>query len=162
MAATNRSAAWHSRGCPSLFLVDEGRRSSPVSTRPWRRYTSSPRRCTSLPNVLARHLRVPPILALSDPLRAPERPSPGTPASISVPPQLTATMASLAARAKAAVSIVVPHFSSRQVGVVVSAGKMDRAVKVRIAGQEWNNKFRRVCLTPLPPPWAGPVCGASY
>lgn len=54
-------------------------------------------------------------------------------------------MASLAARAKAAVSIVVPHFASRQVGVVVSAGKMDRAVKVRIAGQEWNNKFRRVC-----------------
>ncbi|KAH9864599.1 hypothetical protein J1614_010534 [Plenodomus biglobosus] len=52
-------------------------------------------------------------------------------------------MASLAAKAKAAAKIVVPHFSSRQVGVVVSAGKMDRAVKVRIAGQEWNKRFRK-------------------
>ncbi|KAF2845175.1 nucleic acid-binding protein [Plenodomus tracheiphilus IPT5] len=52
-------------------------------------------------------------------------------------------MASLAAKAKAAASIVVPNFSSRQVGVVVSAGKMDRAVKVRIAGQEWNKRFKK-------------------
>ncbi|KAI8938996.1 hypothetical protein NX059_004840 [Plenodomus lindquistii] len=52
-------------------------------------------------------------------------------------------MTSLAAKAKAAAAIVVPHFSSRQVGVVTSAGKMDRTVKVRVAGQEWNKRFRK-------------------
>ncbi|KAK3207724.1 hypothetical protein GRF29_96g152366 [Pseudopithomyces chartarum] len=39
--------------------------------------------------------------------------------------------------------IVRKLFSSSQVGVVVSAGLMDKAVKVRIAGQEWNKKFRK-------------------
>ncbi|KAF2634536.1 nucleic acid-binding protein [Massarina eburnea CBS 473.64] len=39
--------------------------------------------------------------------------------------------------------IVRKLISSTKVGVVVSAGKMDRAVKVRIAGQEWNKKFRK-------------------
>ncbi|CBY01820.1 hypothetical protein LEMA_P006070.1 [Plenodomus lingam JN3] len=53
-------------------------------------------------------------------------------------------MASLAAKAKkAAAAIVVPNFASRQVGIVVSAGKMDRTVKVRVAGQEWNKRFRK-------------------
>ncbi|KAF2108663.1 hypothetical protein BDV96DRAFT_616213 [Lophiotrema nucula] len=33
--------------------------------------------------------------------------------------------------------------TSSKVGVVVSAGKMDRAVKVRIPGQEWHKKFRK-------------------
>lgn len=39
--------------------------------------------------------------------------------------------------------IVRKLFSSSQVGVVVSAGRMTKAVKVRIAGQEWNKKFRK-------------------
>ncbi|KAJ4303325.1 hypothetical protein N0V90_002218 [Kalmusia sp. IMI 367209] len=39
--------------------------------------------------------------------------------------------------------IVRKLFSSSQVGVVVSAGRMSRAVKVRIAAQEWNKKFRK-------------------
>ena len=46
--------------------------------------------------------------------------------------------------------IVRKLFSSSQVGVVVSAGLMDKAVKVRIAGQEWNKKFRKVCTAPPP------------
>lgn len=47
--------------------------------------------------------------------------------------------------------IVRKLFSSSQVGVVVSAGRMTKAVKVRIAGQEWNKKFRKVrshCVFP--------------
>ncbi|KAF2445874.1 nucleic acid-binding protein [Karstenula rhodostoma CBS 690.94] len=39
--------------------------------------------------------------------------------------------------------IVRKLFSSSQVGVVVSAGRMSKAVKVRIAAQEWNKKFRK-------------------
>ncbi|KAF2688034.1 nucleic acid-binding protein [Lentithecium fluviatile CBS 122367] len=41
------------------------------------------------------------------------------------------------------VPIVRKLMSSSKVGVVVSAGRMERAVKVRIAGQEWNKKFRK-------------------
>ncbi|KAF2244710.1 nucleic acid-binding protein [Trematosphaeria pertusa] len=44
---------------------------------------------------------------------------------------------------KPVVPIVRKLISSSKVGVVVSAGKMSRAVKVRIAGQEWNKKFRK-------------------
>ncbi|KAJ4346573.1 uncharacterized protein N0V89_010504 [Didymosphaeria variabile] len=39
--------------------------------------------------------------------------------------------------------IVRKLFSSSQVGVVISAGRMSKAVKVRIAAQEWNKKFRK-------------------
>ena len=46
--------------------------------------------------------------------------------------------------AKPAVPIVREFMSSHKVGVVVSAGKMSKAVKVRIAGQEWNKKIRKV------------------
>ncbi|KAJ4375242.1 hypothetical protein N0V83_002328 [Neocucurbitaria cava] len=49
----------------------------------------------------------------------------------------------MASIAKQAHPIVTKCFSSQKVGIVVSAGKMDRAVKVRIAGQEWNKKFRK-------------------
>lgn len=35
------------------------------------------------------------------------------------------------------------YITSQKVGVVVSAGKMSRAVKVRVAGQEWNKMFRK-------------------
>ncbi|KAF1942440.1 nucleic acid-binding protein [Clathrospora elynae] len=52
-------------------------------------------------------------------------------------------MASIPAKAKAATPIVTKHFSSQKIGIVVSAGKMSRAVKVRVAGQEWNKKFRK-------------------
>ncbi|PVI07478.1 nucleic acid-binding protein, partial [Periconia macrospinosa] len=38
---------------------------------------------------------------------------------------------------------------STKIGVVVSAGKMDRAVKVRIAGQEWNKKFKKHFPSPI-------------
>ncbi|PSN64500.1 nucleic acid-binding protein [Corynespora cassiicola Philippines] len=44
---------------------------------------------------------------------------------------------------RAAVPIVRQMISSQKVGVVVSAGKMSKAVKVRIAGQEWHKKFRK-------------------
>jgi hypothetical protein len=47
---------------------------------------------------------------------------------------------------KPAVPIVREYMSSHKVGVVVSAGKMSKAVKVRIAGQEWNKKIRKVCI----------------
>ncbi|KAF2198491.1 nucleic acid-binding protein [Delitschia confertaspora ATCC 74209] len=33
--------------------------------------------------------------------------------------------------------------SSTKTGVVISAGKMNKAVKVRIAGQEWNKQIRK-------------------
>jgi|TARA_R110002003_G_scaffold63_15_gene5894 small subunit ribosomal protein S17 len=50
-------------------------------------------------------------------------------------------MASLAAKA---VKPLLPQcFHSQKVGVVVSAGKMTGAVKVRVAEQEWNKKFRK-------------------
>lgn len=39
-----------------------------------------------------------------------------------------------------------PNVSTHKVGVVVSAGKMSKAVKVRIAAQEWNNHIRKVSL----------------
>lgn len=52
-------------------------------------------------------------------------------------------MASIAQKAKSAAHIIVPHFHSQKVGVVVSAGKMSKAVKVRVAGQEWNKQFRK-------------------
>ncbi|CAA9957372.1 hypothetical protein CFE70_000933 [Pyrenophora teres f. teres 0-1] len=52
-------------------------------------------------------------------------------------------MASLATKAKAGAPIVTQCLHSQKVGVVVSAGKMSRAVKVRVAGQEWNKKFRK-------------------
>ncbi|KAL6707805.1 hypothetical protein ACN47E_003705 [Coniothyrium glycines] len=49
----------------------------------------------------------------------------------------------MASVAKNAAGIITPYFHSQKVGVVVSAGKMSKAVKVRIAGQEWNKKFRK-------------------
>ena len=42
--------------------------------------------------------------------------------------------------------VVRKLMSSAKTGVVVSSGKMDRAVKVRIAGQEWNKQIRKVHL----------------
>jgi small subunit ribosomal protein S17 len=39
--------------------------------------------------------------------------------------------------------LLPPCFHSQKVGVVVSAGKMTGAVKVRVAEQEWNKKFRK-------------------
>jgi small subunit ribosomal protein S17 len=39
--------------------------------------------------------------------------------------------------------LLPPCLHSQKVGVVVSAGKMSRAVKVRVAEQEWNKKFRK-------------------
>lgn len=44
---------------------------------------------------------------------------------------------------KPVVPIVRTLMSGTKVGVVVSAGKMSKAVKVRIAGQEWNKKIRK-------------------
>ncbi|KAF2730075.1 nucleic acid-binding protein [Polyplosphaeria fusca] len=44
--------------------------------------------------------------------------------------------------------IVREHISSISIGVVVSAGKMDRAVKVRVAGQQWHKKFRKSYASP--------------
>ncbi|KAF2652286.1 nucleic acid-binding protein [Lophiostoma macrostomum CBS 122681] len=40
------------------------------------------------------------------------------------------------------------NVSSSKVGVVVSAGKMSKAVKVRIAGQEWNKHIRKYFPSP--------------
>lgn len=60
-------------------------------------------------------------------------------------------MAPSVTKAAAGKQIIVPHASSQKVGVVVSAGKMARAVKVRVAEQEWNKKFRKVRLSiPVP------------
>ncbi|KAF2028745.1 nucleic acid-binding protein [Setomelanomma holmii] len=50
-------------------------------------------------------------------------------------------MASLASKT---VKPLLPQlFHSQKVGVVVSAGQMASAVKVRVAEQEWNKKFRK-------------------
>ena len=49
----------------------------------------------------------------------------------------------MATKATAAAPLVQQYITSQKVGVVVSAGKMSRAVKVRIAGQEWNKTFRK-------------------
>ncbi|KAF2631718.1 nucleic acid-binding protein [Macroventuria anomochaeta] len=49
----------------------------------------------------------------------------------------------MAAKATTAAPLVQQYITSQKVGVVVSAGKMSRAVKVRIAGQEWNKTFRK-------------------
>jgi small subunit ribosomal protein S17 len=54
----------------------------------------------------------------------------------------TSKMASIIS--KAAKPILPPLFHSQKVGVVVSAGKMAGAVKVRVAEVEWNKKFRKV------------------
>jgi small subunit ribosomal protein S17 len=51
--------------------------------------------------------------------------------------------------AKAVKPILPPLFHSQKVGVVVSAGKMAGAVKVRVAEHEWNKKFRKVSLLHL-------------
>lgn len=48
-----------------------------------------------------------------------------------------------AAKATTAAPLVQQYITSQKVGVVVSAGKMSRAVKVRVAGQEWNKLFRK-------------------
>jgi hypothetical protein len=48
------------------------------------------------------------------------------------------------------------NISSSKVGVVVSAGKMSKAVKVRIAGQEWNKHIRKVRISNLSPQYANP------
>ncbi|KAL1596154.1 hypothetical protein SLS59_007849 [Nothophoma quercina] len=47
------------------------------------------------------------------------------------------------AKATNAAPLVQQYTTSQKVGVVVSAGKMSRAVKVRVAGQEWNKMFRK-------------------
>ncbi|KAL1794021.1 mitochondrial 37S ribosomal protein uS17m [Alternaria dauci] len=52
-------------------------------------------------------------------------------------------MASIATKAVAGKPIVTQCFTSQKVGVVVSAGKMAKAVRVRVAEQEWNKKFRK-------------------
>lgn len=49
----------------------------------------------------------------------------------------------MATKATNAAPLVQQYMTSQKVGVVVSAGKMSRAVKVRIAGQEWNKTFRK-------------------
>ncbi|KAF9696460.1 hypothetical protein EKO04_005549 [Ascochyta lentis] len=49
----------------------------------------------------------------------------------------------MATKATTAAPLVQQYMTSQKVGVVVSAGKMSRAVKVRIAGQEWNKTFRK-------------------
>lgn len=46
--------------------------------------------------------------------------------------------------AKAVKPLLPPLFHSQKIGVVVSAGKMAGAVKVRVAEHEWNKKFRKV------------------
>jgi small subunit ribosomal protein S17 len=75
-------------------------------------------------------------------------------------------MASIAAKAqagaKAGKSIVTPLIHSQKVGVVVSAGKMSRAVKVRVAGQEWNKKFRKVSLDSILWPKHTKIHDADY
>ncbi|KAF3010977.1 hypothetical protein E8E13_010551 [Curvularia kusanoi] len=48
-----------------------------------------------------------------------------------------------ATKATTAAPLVQQYITSQKVGVVVSAGKMSRAVKVRVAGQEWNKLFRK-------------------
>ena len=48
-----------------------------------------------------------------------------------------------ATKATAAAPLVQQYITSQKVGVVVSAGNMSRAVKVRVAGQEWNKLFRK-------------------
>lgn len=50
----------------------------------------------------------------------------------------------MATLANAAKALLPPLAHSQKVGVVVSAGKMMGAVKVRVAEQEWNKKFRKV------------------
>ncbi|KAB2104242.1 hypothetical protein AG0111_0g7327 [Alternaria gaisen] len=52
-------------------------------------------------------------------------------------------MASIATKAVAGKPIVPQCLTSHKVGVVVSAGKMSKAVRVRVAEQEWNKKFRK-------------------
>ncbi|KAJ4323156.1 hypothetical protein N0V94_002042 [Neodidymelliopsis sp. IMI 364377] len=49
----------------------------------------------------------------------------------------------MATKASTAAPLVQQYITSQKVGVVVSAGKMSRAVKVRVAGQEWNKVFRK-------------------
>jgi small subunit ribosomal protein S17 len=49
----------------------------------------------------------------------------------------------MATKIKTAAPLVQQYISSQKVGVVVSAGKMSRAVKVRVAEQEWNKQFRK-------------------
>ncbi|CAI6335147.1 unnamed protein product [Periconia digitata] len=55
----------------------------------------------------------------------------------------------MAVISKAKEPIVRKLISSSKVGVVVSAGKMDRAVKVRLASQEWNKKFKKHFPSPI-------------
>lgn len=45
--------------------------------------------------------------------------------------------------ATSATPLIQQYVTSQKLGVVVSAGKMSRAVKVRVAGQEWNKLFRK-------------------
>ena len=50
-------------------------------------------------------------------------------------------------------------------GVVVSAGKMDKCVKVRIAKQEWNKQLHKVCRATRSWKHAAtrlPICYDSY
>lgn len=93
--------------------------------------------------------------ALPQSHRTPPRPPPPAPHR---PPPLHhfAAMASLAV--KALKPILPPCFHSQKVGVVVSAGKMAGAVKVRVAEQEWNKKFRKVSCPPNTSPRNHPPC----
>ncbi len=39
-------------------------------------------------------------------------------------------------------------------GVVISAGLMDKTVKVRVGGQKWNSFLKKVSSVPSPPPFS--------
>jgi hypothetical protein len=81
--------------------------------------------------------------ALRRPPRPPQAPTNlhKTSANISATPIHAVYIFKMASIAK---HILPPLFHSQKVGVVVSAGKMAGAVKVRVADQEWNKKFRKV------------------
>jgi small subunit ribosomal protein S17 len=72
----------------------------------------------------------------------------GAPAAHTKTPELRPSPPDMATKAKAAAPLVQQYISSQKIGVVVSAGKMSRAVKVRVAEQEWNKQFRKHFLSP--------------
>jgi len=47
---------------------------------------------------------------------------------------------------------LMPQKQKRIVGIVVSAGKMEKTVKVRIPGQTWNNYLRKASPPRTRPP----------
>ena len=55
----------------------------------------------------------------------------------------------------AALSCMASHHVHRQfMGVVVSAGKMMKTVKVRIADREWNKRIKKVILIGYAETWS--------